>query len=306
VRRIKASFVLSLLLLISCKAGHHKKDLSFNDYGLPPNTIKLSDNLFIDKTEISNFAYLEFLYWNYKLYGKTDEYLDLLPDTMKWMDLGDFYHELPLFYLRHPEYRNHPVVNITREQALKFTKWRSDRVMEFILIKSKVFERAASDKESVFTIEKYFSGNYRNMIPDQRFNYYPEFSLPDSVTYVKALRASDSMYVEREKFCKSKYCEDEIFTINCLQNIKDRTDSLLYGRDPVNSTECKFCKTSFITHLQGNVAEFTDRSEVIFGASFKDNCEKVYSTYFFVGDSSANCYTGFRNKCTWKKWEKKK
>jgi hypothetical protein len=293
-----------LSLLFSCRSSHLKKEFAINDYGTPPNGIKLADNLFIDKTEVSNLSYLEFLYWNRRVFGK-EEWLRLLPDTGKWLDLGEFYEELPVFYFRHPEYRNYPVVNITRDQAIKFTKWRSDRVMEFILIDNKVIERIAPAKDAYFSIENYFSGKYRNIIPDKRFPYYPEFSLPDSLTYLKALKASDSMYVDHEKFCKSKYCEDEIFTINCLEHIKDRNDSLLYGKDPINSGECKYCRNDFLTHLQGNVMEFTSHEGMGFGGSYKDKCESVFATYFFVVDSTANSYTGFRNKCVWKRWEKK-
>lgn len=295
---------LFAFLLFSCRSSRLSKELQLQEYGIPPGTMAIDRNVFIDKTEVTNFSYLEFLFWNKRVYGMTSQnYLELLPDTSLWESMGDEYLELKQFYFRHPVYRNYPVVNISRDQALKFSKWRSDRVMEFLLVKYGVMKYDPNPlPETIFTIENYFAGKYKNTLPSPYITYYPDYTLPDSAVFLRALKFSDSLYVLREELCNKPFCEEEIFTINCLQHIRDRNDSLIYGKDPINPTVCTECKMEFITHLQGNVMEFSNKKEMVFGGSFKDNCDNVFSTYFFVADSSANCYTGFRNVCRWRKW----
>ena len=107
---------------------------------IPPGTVWLRDNLFIDETEISNVNWLEFVYWNYS-HNLPKSYCDsMLPDSNVW---GDTYlHEswykqyysnilAKRYYFRHPAFQNYPVVGISYKQAKEFCKWRSDRVNEY-------------------------------------------------------------------------------------------------------------------------------------------------------------------------------
>ncbi len=99
----------------------------------PPGTVHVSANLFADETEISNISWLEYLYWTKKAYGHTSTaYQHALPDTTVWES------KVPAFtahYLRHPDYRQYPVVGISYQQAIEFCTWRSARVNELIYLK---------------------------------------------------------------------------------------------------------------------------------------------------------------------------
>lgn len=95
----------------------------------PPGTVEIATNLFMDETEITNISWQEYMYWMEQNHGKTsEEYLAVLPDTNVW---NEMYKSM---YLTHPAYRDYPVVGVTWKQAKAYCEWRSDRVMELILI----------------------------------------------------------------------------------------------------------------------------------------------------------------------------
>ncbi|HET9054495.1 MAG TPA: SUMF1/EgtB/PvdO family nonheme iron enzyme, partial [Cyclobacteriaceae bacterium] len=119
----------------------------------PPNCVWLYGNLFIDKTEIANIHWLEYLY-HLKNDSSESVYKMALPDTTVWLSFQDtlrFQH-----YLRYPGYRYFPVVGITHKQAVDYCKWRSQAVnmkrkAELKETKQVVFSfRLPSEKEWTF------------------------------------------------------------------------------------------------------------------------------------------------------------
>ncbi len=115
---------LSLLLLASITLAQKPDPVA------PPNTAKLYDNFYIDKTEISNIQWLEFLT---DIKHDSVYYRSMLPDsslTASWLIITNN----PLYwigqgtankYMRSPETRHFPVVGITYKQVTEFCKWRS-------------------------------------------------------------------------------------------------------------------------------------------------------------------------------------
>ena len=314
-RTIAKIFLLQLIVLSSCKTRQLRHELQIKEYGLPPGTVEIANNIYIDEIEITNFSYLEFVWWTNRVSGNT-EYKSILPDTLSWAQFPEVkcpYCKIE-FYLRHPSYRNRPVVGVSYTQALKFCKWRADRVMEYILIKHHIIPHNPNpDKETAFTIEKYFNGNYNNIKPNPFIKYYPEYSLPDSLTYLKSIKFADSLNKVNSKYCGTKNCEDYYFheddilkakdflTIRCLENIPNRSDSLPFGTNQTKNSYCKNCKRPLLTDLLGNVREMTNIEGVSFGGSFFDSCDTVKSKYFYHSKKETNAYTGFRNICSWKK-----
>ncbi len=267
----------------------------------PPGTTKLSDNLFIDQNEITNFNWLEYMYWTEKVYGKNSkEYSSILPDTNVWSKLNKSFSVLDTLYFRHTAYKDYPVVGLSYEQVLNFTKWRSDRVMELFLIKNKILTyNENQDNDSYFSIEKYFTGNYCGIIPDSTLLIYPEYKLPDSVTFNMTISFAESLNEKNYKSCKKKRCIDFIIDSNCLGN---NHNNPLQTNDPLSITYCYWCKKDLITHLKGNLREMTNIKGNFFGLSFKDSCQTNFN--LITEDTSlVNCYTGFRNSCSYKIWQ---
>ncbi len=215
-----------------------------------------------------------------------------------WSKLSSGYIALDTFYLRHPAYRDFPVVGVTYNQAVAFSKWRSDRVMEFLLIKNKIIpRRLIVPKDSIFTIEKYFNGDYYGVKPSPHFLVYPQYSLPDSTTYKKASFFADSLNAANYTSAKKRPYVDKLLTANnCLDNNSYKTKAQPYGQFPTMETGCRFCKKELITHLKGNVREMTNSEGQFYGNSFIDPCNTP--TNICRHDALLiNSYTGFRNIC---------
>jgi len=298
------SILIIIALILSCKVSKLHSFQSLKDLNEPTGTIRISDNLYFDKTEITNLNWLEYLYWIQNIYGEnSSEYKRALPDTNAWSKLNINYSIFNTIYLKHSEYRDFPVVGISFEQANHFSKWRSDRVMEFQLIKEGLITYNPTPvKDSIFTIEKYFNGQYQSKESNKNILFYPEYTLPDSSTYFNVALFADSLNSKNYKSCKDKYCSDKLLIYcNCLESKPFITDSLPYGPNPTLRTSCSFCKKELITHLKGNVREMTNIKGLFYGISFIDSCKSNYNEC--RSDTSLiNSFTGFRNICRYRKW----
>jgi formylglycine-generating enzyme required for sulfatase activity len=79
-------------------------------------------NVYASKYELSNYDYLCFLNWIRKTKGE-NEYRQNLPDTNVWRSNLVSSEKYVDYYLRHPAYRNHPVVGVTYEQVLNYLNY---------------------------------------------------------------------------------------------------------------------------------------------------------------------------------------
>jgi len=180
--------LVTLLLLLSCTTSKLTTEITIQKLGDPPGTKIIADNLYYDERNIDNISYLEFLYWMNSKYGKnSNEYKSVLPDSNQWRKLNINYASLDSSYFRHPKFKNFPVLGVSAKQARQYSKWRSDRVMEYTLIKYGIIKmKPNAPKDSVFTIEKYFAGQYYNVKPSPYLLYYPEYLLLDSTANTTA------------------------------------------------------------------------------------------------------------------------
>jgi hypothetical protein len=297
--------LLFIFSAIACKTIRLHGNLTPENIEDPPNSTKISNNLYIDMSEISNLDYLEYLSWIKSHYGEeSKEYKNILPSTDVWSKLKGNYTSMDTFYLYHPAYREYPVVGVSYEQAQSFSKWRSDRVMEFILVEYEIIPyRPRISKDSIFTIEKYFTGKYNGFQPDRRITTYPEFTLPDSSTYYQATLFAIKINAKNYKSCRKRFCtEDLLIDCNCLDKLQEKSQLQPYGPDPTKPARCPFCRKDIIAHLKGNVREMTSIKGCFYGSCFKDPSTNPNNTC--KRDTNyVNCYTGFRNICVYKKWK---
>jgi formylglycine-generating enzyme required for sulfatase activity len=104
-------------------------------------TITVS-SFFMDKYEVTNVAWREYLQWNQYVFGNTrpDLVNALLPDTTVWRDPMAYNEPYEEYYFRHPAYSFYPVVGVSWEQAMAYCQWRTDRVNENFLVANKFIE----------------------------------------------------------------------------------------------------------------------------------------------------------------------
>jgi len=266
----------------------------------PPDGVKIADNLYYDQDEVTNSNWREFMYWTGRVFGtNSSEYKSTFPDTLVWRDSlilkekSNCLKELTLYYLHHPAYSDCPVVGISQQQAEAFTKWRSDRVMEYILVRNKEIKWDSSPKrETYFSIEKYYSGKYNGIKPKERFMYYPDYRLPTVNEWKKAVMYDDSIKVTKP---------GKQNTTLWLDIVPCKNDSS-HG-DPTERETDRFNtgKGAAINYLLDNVREWTSDSGVTVGGGWHDKSEIVLKQDTFH-TKGPNAWTGFRNVCQWKKW----
>jgi sulfatase modifying factor 1 len=141
--------------------GRTEQDVTY-DWNNVPRRVTVS-SFYMDETEVSNFSYLEYLYWTNRVFGPSypEVYLKALPDTLVWREKLAYNEPYVEYYLRHPAYRDYPVVGVNWLQANDFCSWRTDRVNEFILIREGLLEHVPTPTETdYFSTESYLAGKW--------------------------------------------------------------------------------------------------------------------------------------------------
>ncbi len=143
--------------------GRVTDDLT-HDWDNIPRTVTVS-SFYMDEVEVTNFYWLEYLYWLDRVYGADfpEVYKKALPDTLVWRSKLAFTEPYTEYYLRHPAYRDYPVVGVNWLQANDYCAWRTDRVNEVILIREGLFEHYPNQiNEDHFTTDSYLAGQYES------------------------------------------------------------------------------------------------------------------------------------------------
>ena len=298
--------------ITSCRNSDFSLYFNEDEYvkGTPPGTIQFSENQFIDKTEITNFSWLEYRSWLKDKYGSdSQEYIHSKPATDCWIKIDSLYEDYADFYLTHPAYQDYPLVGVSFKQAKEFSIWRSDRVFELILIKNGVLNwDSLKTNKIVFTRSQFFE--------DENFSKYhhipyPNYSLVPPEMWESILEFSDSLKTSNIKSCKQRsllwkfrtedvYCteiiKDDEFVINSIE-LKYSFEKV----EPTTMVDCYTCNKDLVYQLLGNVAELTSDSTKVFGGSFIDSLTTIQNQHLQIS-SAPNCFTGFRNLCTWQFW----
>jgi len=124
-------------------------------------------SFYMDETEVANIDYVEYLYWLNRVFGTNypEVYRKALPDTLVWREKLAYNEPLIETYLRHPAYRNYPVVGVSWTQASDYCMWRTDRVNEMLLIREGILDFDPAQKnENNFNTEAYLAGQYEGLV----------------------------------------------------------------------------------------------------------------------------------------------
>jgi len=163
--------------------GSTEEDV-MNDWNNSASRVTVS-SFYIDRTEVTNLHWCEYMNWMRRVYQKSYPhiYKKCLPDTLVWRSPLSYREKYVDYYLRHPSYRDYPVVGVSWLQANDFCKWRTDRVNEAILVREGIIKwhfantydhensdvgaanrsnygKMTSSPENMFSTENYLNGNY--------------------------------------------------------------------------------------------------------------------------------------------------
>lgn len=253
----------------------------------PPGVVQIDAQLWMDRSEMSNFCWLEYMAWANGVYGTSSpEYTATLPDTSVWQTENDT--QLEAHYLRHPAYRDYPVVGLTYRQMTAYCQWRSDRVFEYLLVKSgKIAFDAHPTIENRFTTEKYLSGTYRNYTPDPEVTVIPHYYLPDQREWLKAEAYAQAVYDKLSPRERKKSPDVYYATLHQSEPVQ-----------PVAPTD-NYLVNNGLYNLHRNVSEQLSDSTLAAGENWKQGrvLQEAETTTLQLG---ASVTTGFRCAFEWK------
>ncbi len=278
--RLKTIFFSSIVFIYSCTPKFDVIRKVDGDIPIAPGCVTLKDNLQIDRVEISNINYREFLYWLEKEYGYNSvEFRNAYPDTLVWREI--FYDSDPYIqlYFRHPSYSRRPVIGISLQQADSFCKWRSVVVNQLLY---------SMDHRKTY-----------DLLEDSVYNFPMKFvyRLPTLAEWEYAASAGDttensSIGFENIKDKNNNYTvyTKEISDLNKFDPWEKKfspelPQSVYYGKPNKYG----------IYNMIGNVAELTGEGNIKGGSyrQYIDSCLiSVNVTY-----SKPNAWTGFRCVC---------
>lgn len=121
------------------------------------------NTFYLDQTEVRNVDYLEYLYWLNRVFAVDYPRIiqKALPDTLVWREKLGYNEPMVNFYLRHPAYRDYPVVGVNWLQARDYCNWRSDRVNEYLLVQYGILKHYPQQvNDDHFNTDAYLANQY--------------------------------------------------------------------------------------------------------------------------------------------------
>ena len=288
-------------MLVSWKWRKEKEEI-------PTGTVRFENNLFVDVSEIRNIDWRAFTKWIIRYKG-WDTAQSILPDTLSWRDKKGKYESYVELYYKHPAYNEYPVVGISFEKAKKYAKWRTDRVLEYMLIRDKKDVSVNLNSEKCFTPGKYFEGNWQGCIPDSNYRF-PVFRLPTQEEWVDFSEAdSFNLYpfgfeIGKKMTCRYKMDPTSFNCSRCPDTVKWESPvkpghTIQYTTAPTRSG---FTNSNKLYNTIGNVSEMTSQKGVAMGGNYELLSTKINLKKSIEYEKSER-WLGFRCVAEFMNWQ---
>lgn len=281
--------VLSFYTLLSFSQDHKAPKMKYNNEEFfinnPPNCSLLYDSVFIDKTEITNLHWLEYLYTIKKDSSKAFYDSQIIDSAYHHVD------SLNLDYLHYPQFRMYPVIGVSFEQANAYCKWRSDvvnKAFNFLNVEKKYIKQRELLKEK--GIDIYYEFRLPTISEWEyaasgglKFEDFPHGIIKKINKITKKSFLSKGQKITNKNSCLESLKEDlkksmELFELQ--SNVKEdywvkSTNTYINCNQPneISTTEVfKFTPNNYqLYDMIGNIAEMISEKGVAKGGSFRDS-----------------------------------
>lgn len=307
----KYIFLVIVISFVGCLSETKIVSINSIEYevDIPPGTVQIDSNLYIDKCEVTNINYLEYLEWSSRVLLNNEEFLNAIPDTSVWRKVLEYNAPYEEYYFRHPAFWDYPVVGVSYEQAVNYCKWRSDRVYEKILVDKGILPfNKMQNKDNYFSIERYFNGMFSDSVPIVKDIPYPEYRLPTKEEWEKAaLGLLDSSYIFGYDFNNKeiiKFKKKNCFVFITKDYYEFYEKYLKYTEFdnsflPITYVDYFLPNNYGLFNMIGNVREMIDEKGVSKGGSWM---QTLYDCNIFndIPYEEPSADLGFRCICEWK------
>lgn len=284
------TFILITLFFVRCVSVNplkdvlHGQDRDRHIKYFPPGTVWVSDSLFIDQAEMSNYGYEQFKEYVLLNFGK-DSVAHLMQDTTAWDNLSEFYQRYNSeskpyidYYHKLMRFWNYPVVGLDHQQAEAYCKWREYMVNRGIY--------AFIHKVNYLKIDS---------IPLMNIPTYVEFRLPDKDEWEKA--AYGGLTPERFPLgCRSMIVGKNDPVTNTLESVNlqfmgFREQYGFYVNPIIGKVFDGWPNEYYLYNMLGNVSELVE-DDLVKGLNFTMTLNGMRTTDFAVSIESDNDYDG--------------
>src|SRR5688572_17286278 len=132
-------FLFCCCICLACSRNVYKAGRNYVNDDQLMGCIRITSDFYIDQHEITTFNWREYMYWTARVFGEdSPEFAACKPDAAALQSLYQVWD----FEAEHfgTGLQVYPMVGISQAQAEAFSKWRSDRVFEYLLIRHKIID----------------------------------------------------------------------------------------------------------------------------------------------------------------------